>query len=32
MSIVQSFDPVRSPDRFIVGSIPVTGDEAGIEG
>lgn len=31
MSIVQSFDPVRSPDRFIVGSIPVTGDEAGVE-
>ncbi len=31
MSIVQSFDPVGSPDRFIVGSIPVTGDEAGVE-
>jgi len=31
MSIVQSFDPVASPDRFIVGSIPITGNEAGIE-
>lgn len=31
MSIVQSFDPVGSPDRFIVGLIPVTGDEAGVE-
>jgi len=31
MSIVQSFDPVGSTDRFIVGLIPVTGDEGGVE-
>ncbi|MFB3077650.1 MAG: hypothetical protein ACE1Y4_06545, partial [Lysobacterales bacterium] len=31
MSIVQSFDQVGSADRFVVGTIPVTGDAVGTE-
>ena len=31
MSIVQSFDPVGSVDRFIVGTIPISGDDVAID-
>ena len=31
MSIVQSFDPVGSADRFVAGTISVSGDEVGTD-